>query len=145
MASGTRELLAPRRDVWGFLAEPNHLTDWWPGMRGVEPDRRGFSEGARWQVFTSDQGSLLGLPGRRDGGNIAPGTLVITGIVPLERWSWRLVRRGRIRPSTIDADIRLVEAAPDRTVVTITVPGRRGVAQLAVNRLYDLVQTAAAL
>ena len=33
--SASRELLAPRADVWAFLAEPYHLSDWWPGL-GVE-------------------------------------------------------------------------------------------------------------
>src|SRR5439155_9080387 len=35
----SREVLAPREDVWMFLAEPYHLADWWPGIRGVQPDR----------------------------------------------------------------------------------------------------------
>ena len=30
-----RELLAPREDVWAFLAEPHHLADWWPGIAAV--------------------------------------------------------------------------------------------------------------
>ena len=42
-----RELLAPIHDVWGFLADPHHLPDWWPGIAGVEPDRRGLGRGAR--------------------------------------------------------------------------------------------------
>ena len=43
--AASRELLAPREDIWSFLAEPHHLADWWPGVRGVEPDRRGRSIG----------------------------------------------------------------------------------------------------
>ena len=50
MKPASRELLASRGDTWGFLAEPYHLSDWWPGMLSVEPDRRGFAAGARWQV-----------------------------------------------------------------------------------------------
>src|SRR4051812_50038265 len=46
----SRELLAPPEDVWGFLAEPNHLADWWPGIHAVRPDRRGLAPGARWQL-----------------------------------------------------------------------------------------------
>ena len=37
-----RELLAPRADVWAFLSEPYNLPDWWPGIGGLQPDRRGF-------------------------------------------------------------------------------------------------------
>ena len=50
--SATRELLAPRADVWGFVAEPFHLSDWWPGVQGVQPDRRGLAAGARWQLVS---------------------------------------------------------------------------------------------
>jgi hypothetical protein len=57
--SVSRELLAPRRDVWAFIAEPHHFSDWWPGVAGVTPDRRGFAEGARWQVHGVDRPTLL--------------------------------------------------------------------------------------
>ena len=43
----TRDLLAPRADVWAFLSEPFNLPDWWPGISGLQPDRRGFAPGAR--------------------------------------------------------------------------------------------------
>ena len=49
-----------RADVWGFLAEPYHLSDWWPGIVGVEPDRRGFAPGARWKVRLQTQGVFIG-------------------------------------------------------------------------------------
>ena len=45
----SRELLAARDDVWSFIAEPHHFSDWWPGIGGVQPDRRGLAEGARWE------------------------------------------------------------------------------------------------
>ena len=144
MASASRELLASRGDVWRFLAEPYHLADWWPGLRGVEPDRRGFSPGARWQVTTADQTSVLGLPRRHDFGRTVAGTLVITAIVPFERWSWQLIRRGRVRTGTLTVEIALREAAAGRTQVTIEAPGR-SLAKVALGRLYDLVQTSAAL
>ena len=65
--AATRELLAPREDVWEFLAEPHHLSDWWPGVHGVRPDRRGLAPGARWEVTLRPQGrgflgSFLGGP-----------------------------------------------------------------------------------
>jgi uncharacterized protein YndB with AHSA1/START domain len=34
-----RELLAPPQDVWAFLVEPHNLSDWWPGIAAVHPDR----------------------------------------------------------------------------------------------------------
>ena len=50
-----RVLLAPLDDVWDFLAEPYNLADWWPGIAGVEPDRRGLAAGARWKVVGPSQ------------------------------------------------------------------------------------------
>jgi hypothetical protein len=58
-ASASRELLARRLDVWAFIAEPHHFADWWPGVAGVTPDRRGLAEGARWQVHGVDRPTLL--------------------------------------------------------------------------------------
>ena len=59
-SSASLELLAPRADVWGFLAEPYHLSDWWPGITGVEPDRRGFAPGARWKVHSTKRNVFTG-------------------------------------------------------------------------------------
>ena len=55
----TAELLASREDVWAFLAEPYHLADWWPGIGGVQPDRRGLAPGARWEVYGGSSPTLL--------------------------------------------------------------------------------------
>jgi hypothetical protein len=74
-----------------------------------------------------------------------PTTLVIKEIDPLERWTWHLTG-----DTPVDVEIRLKAVAPDRTLVTIGVEGswrtgRVKLAQTALNRLYDLVQTAATL
>ena len=128
MREASLELLAPRADVWAFLAEPFHLSDWWPGITGVEPDRRGFAPGARWKVHASKR-------------NIFTGTrhvetmLLVRDVEPYERWSWQL-----LSPKT-DAEIRLRSEGRERTAVTVVTS--RGSAQAAVKRLYDLVQTAA--
>jgi uncharacterized protein YndB with AHSA1/START domain len=134
----SKELLASREDVWAFFAEPHHLADWWPRMRGVQPDRRGFAPGARWGVMTLERLPLMGWrePKR-------PVTLVVGEIEPYERWTWHLTG-----DTPLDAEIRLEAVEPDRTRVTITVTGPalaspKKLARLAVGRLYDLVQTAA--
>jgi uncharacterized protein YndB with AHSA1/START domain len=128
--SASLELLAPRDDVWAFLAEPYHLPDWWPGITGVEPDRRGFSPGARWKV----QGTKWNpFAGRR-----SVETMVLVREIDLyERWSWHL-----LAPPT-DVEVRIRATASDRTLVTVSTS--RGSAATAVKRLYDLVQTAATL
>ena len=133
MSSASLELLAPRADVWAFLAEPYHLADWWPGVTGVQPDRRGFAPGARWKVLINTRNVFVGRRQRE--------TLVlINTIEPYERWSWHLLA------TKLDVEIRLQTAADDRTLVLInTNRGPRDLAQTALKRLYDLCQTAAGL
>jgi uncharacterized protein YndB with AHSA1/START domain len=122
------ELLAPRADVWRFLAEPYHLSDWWPGITGVDPDLRGFAPGARWKVHATKRNVFTG---RR-----SIETMVLVREIDLyERWTWHL-----LDPAT-DVEVRLQSVAEDRTRVTIGVS--RGDPRVAVKRLYDLVQTAA--
>ncbi len=74
-----------------------------------------------------------------------PSMLLIRDVYPLERWTWHLTGN-----TAMDVEVRLKAVAPDRTLVTIGVDGswKTGgvkVAQVALNRLYDLVQTAATL
>jgi uncharacterized protein YndB with AHSA1/START domain len=128
MSSATLELLATRDDVWAFLSEPYHLSDWWPGITGVEPDRRGFAPGARWKVLATKRNVLAGP-------RAVETMLLIREIDPYERWSWHL-----LSPKT-DVEIRLRSEGPARTAVMVTTT--RGSARDAVKRLYDLVQTAA--
>ena len=133
MTTASRELLAPRADVWGFFAEPYHLSDWWPGILGVEPDRRGFAPGARWKVRVHSTNIILG---RRIGETM----VLIDEIEPFERWTWRLL------DPKLDVELRLEAADPDRTIVTCSANGRRRKLPAdALRRLYDLVQTAATL
>jgi len=130
--SAARELLAPRADVWAFLTEPYHLSDWWPGVLGVEPDRRGLAVDARWKVRFASHSLFLGR-------GIRETLLLVRAVEPYERWAWHLVS------PPLDVDLRLQAAAPDRTVVTCTTSGRRRLPDRALERLYDLVQTAAEL
>jgi uncharacterized protein YndB with AHSA1/START domain len=132
VSSASLELLAPRADVWAFLAEPYHLTDWWPGLTGIEPDRRGFAPGARWKAIVSSRGWLSSERPRET-------MLLIREIEPFERWSWHLVA------GKLDVEMRLRAVADDRTEVTVTTNGSARLPRLAVKRLYDLVQTAASI
>ena len=116
--------------MWAFLAEPYHLPDWWPGITGVVPDRRGFAPGARWQVQATKRNVLTG---RRR----VETMLLVREIDLYERWSWHL-----LSPKT-NAEIRLRAVAADRTLVTVATDGPKP--EVAVRRLYDLVQTAATM
>jgi uncharacterized protein YndB with AHSA1/START domain len=136
--SAARELLAPREDVWAFLAEPNHLSDWWPGINGVQPDRRGLAPGARWRI----QG--LGRPtyvvGRRP--DVA-GTLIFLDVRPPEFAAWQFVQ------ARLDVELRLTEAAANRTRAEVTIRApllaglRRSLPHKVLTRLYALCQTGA--
>jgi len=128
LTEATRELLAPRADVWAFLAEPFHLPDWWPGITGVEPDRRGFAPGARWKVRAAKRNVFAGT-------RFVETMVLIREIDPYERWSWHL-----LDPAT-DVEIRVRAVGEERTLLTVAVS--RGKPDVAARRLYDLVQTAA--
>jgi uncharacterized protein YndB with AHSA1/START domain len=130
-----RTLLAPLEDVWAFVAEPYHLSDWFPGVSGVRPDRRGLAAGARWQVLGPEQPSFLRRPD-------AAGTLLVLDVVPMRRVAFQLTGQ------RLDAELELEVLAADRTRARLAVEApflmvRRSFPTLALSRLYDLVQTAA--
>ena len=136
--SASRQLLAPRDDVWRFLAEPHHLSDWWPGVAGVEPDRRGLAPGARWKLHGGMRPSLIRRPDMT-------GTLVVIEVERLQRVAWHMTSE------RIDVELTLAASGEDRTNVELTVSGpflvglRRSLPRNALNRLYALCQTAAEL
>ena len=140
-AEASHEVLAPREEVWRFLAEPFHLADWWPTISAVRPDSRGFREGARWAVVGPTSPTLF-----RKGG--ATGLAIVKTIELHERVVWNLTA------DRLDVEVRLGSPAPDRTLATVAVEGTwrpealgrpRALPQAAAYRLYELVQTAASL
>ena len=137
----SRELLAPRTDVWALVAEPYHLPDWWPGYTGVRPDRRGLAHNARWGVTRSRAPGLLRRPG-------ADGLVIITQIADGLELRWHDVQQ------RIDAGIALANAGEGRTRATafvagpwwrLVLEGARGLPDRALARLHDLCQTAASI
>jgi uncharacterized protein YndB with AHSA1/START domain len=130
-----RTLLAPLEDVWAFLAEPYNLPDWWPGVSGVEPDRRGLAPGARWKVLGPNEPTLLHKPD-------AAGTLLVLEVVPMSRIAFQVVAQ------RVDAELELEDAGEALTEVSLIVDApflaiRRSFPRTALARLYDLVQTGA--
>ena len=137
----SRELLASREEVWSFLAEPYHLSDWWPGTSAVRPDRRGLAVGARWEVEGSTFTPFIGTRASKS-------LLLVRRVEPPGLAAWYLTS------PRLEVEVHLQEAAPDRTLATVVVEGawrpeilgpRSRLAQSAVSRLYALVQTAASL
>jgi uncharacterized protein YndB with AHSA1/START domain len=133
-------LLASREDVWAIVAEPYHLPDWWPAYTGVEPDRRGLVEGARWTVLRSRTPGFLRKPRGK-------GLIVIQRVSPGEELAWLDLSQN------VEAGLRLEdEGRGTRATVFVDGPfwrlfaeGARGLPRLAVARLYDLCQTASSL
>jgi uncharacterized protein YndB with AHSA1/START domain len=128
-------LLAPLEDVWAFLTEPYHLSDWWPGISGVEPDRRGLAPGARWKVIAPNEPSFLRKPQ-------ASGMLLVLDVVPMSRIAFQLTG------DRMEAELTLepLDATTKATLV-IDVPwligAGRSFPHKALGRLYALVQTGA--
>jgi carbon monoxide dehydrogenase subunit G len=153
MASAARELLATPEAVWGFLAEPHHLGDWWPGVVAVEPDRRGFTTGARWRIVRRSRRGLLPLASGSWQGRARSETLVLGAVAPGRRVDFTLVgQRPRLGPATnVEVSVELEAVADGHARVTVEVRTRpfggadTATARVAVARLYALVQTAATL
>jgi uncharacterized protein YndB with AHSA1/START domain len=141
LVEATGELQSDRRDVWALVAEPYHLPDWWPAYTGVNPDRRGLAENARWQVIRNVSPGFLRTPE-------GEGLIVITRV--LEGWElrWHDVKQ------EIEAGVKLDNAGTGRTRATtfvegawlrLVAEGARGLPKSALTRLRDLCQTAAGL
>jgi uncharacterized protein YndB with AHSA1/START domain len=133
-----RELLAARDDVWKFIAEPHHFPDWWPGIGGVRPDRRGLAEGARWQVQGVDRPTFARRPA-------SSGMLLVRAVKPPECFAWTLTG------DHVNAELRLEEAGENRTLATLVVEVpwlygfSRSLPRRALTRLHTLCQTGAEL
>jgi uncharacterized protein YndB with AHSA1/START domain len=133
----TRELLARPEEVWAVLAEPNHLAEWWPGIRAVQPDRRGLAPGARWRIQT--QGRTNAFIGRSPD---LTGMLVFLEVRRPELASWQFV------DGKVDVELRLAESGRDRTRVELMVSASflgglsRSLPQKALSRLQTLCRAA---
>jgi len=129
-----RVLLAPVPDVWTFLADPYNLADWWPGISGVEPDRRGLAPGARWKVLGPDQPTYFRKPQMT-------GTLLVLDVVPMQRVAFQLTG------DRIEAELTLRPAEDDRTEASLVVEApfliglRRRFPVDALARLHALLRT----
>jgi uncharacterized protein YndB with AHSA1/START domain len=136
--SAARELLAPRQDVWDFLAEPTRLADWWPGIYGVHADRRGLAPGARWRIQSRGRSNVLVGPKLS-----VEGMIVILDVERPDRLAWQFVH------DRYDVELRLAARAADRTLAELTVSApafgglRRALPRRALTRLHALCQTGA--
>ena len=140
-AEATRDLDASRADVWAFLAEPYHLSDWWPGITSVRPDRRGLAPGARWEVIGPSQPTLF----RKA---YASGKLLVRDVEPYLRTSWYLTAE----KLTVEIVLEALDESHTRARVAVDGTWRpeawgrpRALPREALERLHALCQTAASL
>ena len=140
MITASRVLLAPREDVWALVAEPYNLPDWWPAYSGVEPDRRGLAENARWTVVRSRAPGFLRRPRGR-------GTIVIRRVRPGAEVAWLDVSQHLEAGLRLEDDGRHTRATAfvEGQFWRLLAEGATGLPRLAVARLHDLCQTAANL
>jgi uncharacterized protein YndB with AHSA1/START domain len=134
-AEAARELLAPREDVWRFATDPYRVAEWWPGIAGVRPDRRGLAAGARWHVQGRERPGLVRRPR-------AEGLLLVRRVEQPALFAFHSTG------DRVDVALRLEEAGPRRTRAVVAVDGpllvvRRKLARQALRRLYELCQTGA--
>ena len=135
-----RELLSSPEDVWALLAEPRHLSDWWPGYTTVRPDRRGLEPNARWQVVRGGRAGLLRKPG-------GEGLIVLTRVDRGREVAWHDVQQ------RFDASVEIggigartnARVSVDAPWWRIRVEGLRRTPGEALSRLHALCQTAAGL
>lgn len=137
----SRELPATPQYVWGLLAEPYHLADWWPTITTVRPDRRGFEVGARWEVVGQSSPTLFR-------GAYATGLAIVRTIEPMQRVVWTLTA------DRLDLEVQLRAITADRTLAVVAVEGRwrpeglgrpRTLPRIAAHRLHELIQAAVGL
>ena len=129
----SRELLASPEDVWRYLSEPYHLSDWWPRIATVEADRRGFAAGARWTVRASEPTYF-----RRAA---SEDTLLVHEVRPMSVFAFELVK------AKLKAELTLEQTGPALTRAELSVSGpfllgfSKSLPKEALDRLHDLCQT----
>ena len=129
-----------REEAWAVVSEPYHLPDWWPGYTGVEPDRRGLAENARWTVV---RGSRPGFVRKPRGTAL----ILIRRVSPRSELSWHDLAQ------KLDMGIRLEdEGQGTKATAWVSGPvwrlyaeGARSLPARAAARLYDLCDTASGL
>jgi hypothetical protein len=129
-----------RETAWALISEPYHLPDWWPGYTGVEPDRRGLEENARWTVV---RGSRPGFMRKPRG----------TGLILIRRVSTGSELAWHDLGQKLDMGVRLEdEGRGTRATAWVSgaawrlyAEGARSLPAKAAARLHDLCDTASGL
>jgi uncharacterized protein YndB with AHSA1/START domain len=149
-ATATRELLAPRDDVWAFVSTPGRLADWWPGVFAAQ------GNGDDWTIEGDERAGLtrVASPGddeRQETVHVVlnpPGSLELR----FERSGYHvrlaLEATGAQRTTTTltiqrkDAEETVAERLEEVVGLAVTGPDD-AFAESILDRLYGLCQTGA--
>jgi uncharacterized protein YndB with AHSA1/START domain len=149
-ATATRELLAPRNDVWAFVSTPGRLADWWPGVFAAQ------AQGGHWTIEGDERAGLtrVASPGddeREEGVEVAlnpPGSLELRFARSGYRARLALEAIGAQRTTATltieleDTHETLAERLEEVVGLAVTGPSH-AFAESIVDRLYELCQTGA--
>jgi uncharacterized protein YndB with AHSA1/START domain len=149
-ATATRELLAPRDDVWAFVSTPGRLADWWPEVFAAQV------EGDHWTIEGDERAGLtrVASPGDDEREETVHVGLNPPGSIELrfERSGYRAnLALGAIGAQRTTATLTIERQDPEETlaerleeVVGLAVTGPDDAfAESILDRLYELCQTGA--
>jgi carbon monoxide dehydrogenase subunit G len=149
-ATATRELLAPRDDVWAFVSTPGRLADWWPGVFAAQAD------GDHWTIEGDERAGLTRVASPGDDEREETVHVVLNPPSSLEL---------RFERSGYHVHVALEATGAERTTATLTIERQDpeetvaerleevvglaltgpddAFAESILNRLYELCQTGA--
>jgi uncharacterized protein YndB with AHSA1/START domain len=149
-ATATKELLAPREDVWAFVSTPGRLAEWWPGVSAAQ------ANGGHWTIEGDERAGLarVASPGddeREETVDVAlnpPGALELRFGRSGYRARLALESTGAQRTTaTLTIEVEdphetLAERLEEVVGLAVTGPSD-AFAESIVERLYELCQTGA--
>jgi len=129
-----------REKACALISEPYHLPDWWPGYTGVEPDRRGLEENARWTVVRGSRPGFMRKPR-------GTGLILIRRVSPGSELTWHDLGQ------KLDMGVRLEDEGRGTKATAwvsgaawrLYAEGARSLPTKAAARLQDLCDTASGL
>jgi hypothetical protein len=126
-AHATKELLAPRDDVWAFVSAAGRLADWWPGIFAAQDN------GVTWTIEGEEREGLARVAD--------PGDNERTESVAVEKSPPGLLRL-RFDRSGYDVQLSLAASASNRTQAALTIEVETP-HETAAERLEEFVGVAA--
>jgi uncharacterized protein YndB with AHSA1/START domain len=129
-----------REKAWALISEPYHLPDWWPGYTGVEPDRRGLEENARWTVVRGSRPGFMRKPR-------GTGLILIRRVSPGSELAWHDLGQKLDMGVCLEDEGRGTRATAwvSGAAWRLYAEGVRSLPAKAAARLHDLCDTASGL